>query len=224
MDLQGNMKNQLPFLIRWNRAGVVRTPVTAAPCAQRDAGSAALLPPFVAAFGCERVSKVLLPEQAKLCEIVQIIQNVYSGCATINCVFVTGNLSAKILYELWYLLHFVVPQSGLMLRTAAWAVSPPPLPQSCTTTGSPSLHSPHPWGLRPHGLLLHVQLAEQHGGSSRAAVEHVPFSCVLKSYGLVQLENQKQKRSEWELKVDCRFDLLVIALQRGGARSVLPLS
>lgn len=64
----------------------------------------------------------------------------------INCVFVTGNLSAKILYELWYLLHFV------------------------------------------------------------------------------QLENQKQKRSEWELKVDCRFDLLVIALQRGGARSVLPLS
>lgn len=117
----------------------------------------------------------------------------------INCVFVTGNLSAKILYELWYLLHFVVPQSGLMLRTAAWAVS-------------------------PHGLLLHVQLAEQHGGSSRAAVEHVPFSCVLKSYGLVQLENQKQKRSEWELKVDCRFDLLVIALQRGGARSVLPLS
>lgn len=92
----------------------------------------------------------------------------------INCVFVTGNLSAKILYELWYLLHFVVPQSGLMLRTAA--------------------------------------------------VEHVPFSCVLKSYGLVQLKNQKQKRSEWELKVDCRFDLLVIALQRGGARSVLPLS
>lgn len=55
-------------------------------------------------------------------------------------------------------------------------------------------------------------------------MEHVPFSCVLKSYGLVQLENQKQKRSEWELKVDCRFDLLVIALQRGGARSVLPLS
>lgn len=141
MDLQGNMKNQLPFLIRWNRAGVVRTPVTAAPCAQRDAGSAALLPPFVAAFGCERVSKVLLPEQAKLCEIVQIIQNVYSGCATINCVFVTGNLSAKILYELWYLLHFVVPQSGLMLRTAAWAVSPP--------TPPPELHH--------HGLTFPAQ-------------------------------------------------------------------
>lgn len=214
------MKNQFCFLIRWNRAGVVRRPVVTA---HGHTGSTALLPHLDTTLGCERVTEMFFAERARFCEIVQIIQNVYSECAMINCIFVMGNLSAKILYELWYLLHFIVPQSGLMLRTAVQAVSAPPIPP-------PGLHhhgltfpaQPPPRGPLSLGTSA-LQLTEQHGANSRAAVKHVPFNCVLKSYGLVQLKNQKQKRSEWELKVYCRFVLLVIALQRGGARSVLQL-
>lgn len=146
-DAGGNMKKQFCFLIRWNRAGVVRRPVVTA---HGDTGSTALLPHLDNTLGCERVTEMFFAERARFCEIVQIIQNVYSECAMINCIFVMGNLSAKILYELWYLLHFIVPQSGLMLRTAVQAVSAPPsLPQGCTTMGSPSLHSPHPGALCP---------------------------------------------------------------------------